>query len=65
MRTADDLMVASHGDLEVEPFRHSGPETNFDPDDTRSAPTRPVVFFFTCLFGWSVVVGAIIYLLLG
>ncbi len=65
MRTADDLMVASHGDLEVERFRQGGPETDLDLDDTWSASTRPVVFFFTCLFGWSVVVGAIIYLLLG
>ncbi len=65
MRTADDLMVADHRNLEVERFRQGGPETELDPDDTRSAPTRPVVFFFTCLFGWSAVVGTIIYLLLG
>jgi len=65
MRTADDLMVADHRNLEVERFRQGGPETELDPDDTRSAPSRPVVFFFTCLFGWSAVVGTIIYLLLG
>ena len=65
MRTADDLMVASHGDLEVERFRQVGLESELDLDDTWSAPTRPVVFFFTCLLGWSAVVGAIIYLLLG
>ena len=65
MRTADDLIVASHGDLEVERFRQGVSETELNPDDTRSAPTRPVVFFFTCLFGWSAVVGAIIFLLLG
>lgn len=65
MRTADDLMVAAHGNLEVERFRQGGPETELDPDDTWSAPTRPVVFFFTCLLGWSAVVGAIIYVLLG
>ena len=65
MRTADDLMVASHGDLAVEPFRQGGSQTELDPDNTWSAPTRPVVFFFTCLLGWSAVVGAIIYLLLG
>jgi hypothetical protein len=65
MRTADDLMVASHGDLEMERFRQGGLETEFDPDDTWKAPARPVVFFFTCLLGWAAVVGAVIYLLLG
>ena len=65
MRTADELMVATHGDLEVDPFRKGGLENELDPDDTWSAPARPVVFFFTCLFGWSAVVGAIIFLLLG
>ena len=65
MGTADDLIVAAHGDLEVEQFRQGGQESELDPSDTWSAPTRPVVFFFTCLFGWSAVVGAIIYLLLG
>ena len=65
MRTADDMMVAAHGDLEVERFRQGGSETELNPDDTRSAPTRPVVFFFTCLFGWSAVVGTTIFLLLG
>jgi hypothetical protein len=65
MRTADDLMVASHGDLEVERRHRGESETDFDPDDTSSAPARPVVFFFTCLFGWAAVVSAVIYLLLG
>jgi hypothetical protein len=65
MRTADELMVASQGDLEVDPFRQGRLESELDPDDTWSAPTRPVVFFFTCLLGWSAVVGAVIFLLLG
>ena len=65
MGAADDLMVASHGDLEVERFRNGGSESEPDTEDTWSAPTRPVVFFFTCLLGWSAVVGAIVFLLLG
>jgi hypothetical protein len=65
MRSGHETAVAHNGELEADRLRNAEQEVPFDPEDSRPAPTRPVLIFFFCLVGWAAVVSTVMYLLLG